>query len=648
MPVAHFSRPFHAIAASALATALLIACQPKVIGPASGPTASTPTDAGSGNFDAGSSTPDTATPDTGGTVTPDCNGACGAIQFDLCTCDPSDPCNWREDGYCDENNCAQITASYFDDGNDCDPAQVDPPPPVDCDGACGRGEYTDCTCSPTDPCNWAGDNYCDSRCEEVLPGASFDDSADCGGNPPPPAEACGGDCEAGTLNACTCSSSDPCGWVGNSSCEATSCRSLVGAGAFNDSADCGSWDPTPEGDEDYALTAVYDDLDNGDLEVMASGLPGLGFSQAVRDTNVSEETLAGYLARDLTLLYHTGHGLEGEVMTSTYALSPASGSIAVAHTIFATCLTLQHSWASAFGSTAQTLFGYTEVSYDFVDDEVQQDFLSYLNSGRDYLQAWYLSNISQSMLNDRWAAYVREGSSIVEYSARSSHKPSGVLAGTLRGLSAEPSGRIRALAGLLEDPRQFDIAPSRTLRWQGLSPSARFDAGGWSLLGTRPLGPKQALARAEQRLRDALGELPTDAWPAGVVEITAREGEQRARVVGRLVRFERRLEGLPVLANGRADQLAVLVGTRGVAAVQIHWPERELPARSNADTPALGLLLRRVAPQLARRAKGPLLIVGAEPAWGVVPGERQLVPAWALITRSGQRLVISAESGKLL
>ena len=35
-------------------------------------------------------------------------------------------------------------------------------------------------------------------------------------------------------------------------------RIVAGAGAYNDSADCGGWDATPAGDETFSLSAVYD------------------------------------------------------------------------------------------------------------------------------------------------------------------------------------------------------------------------------------------------------------------------------------------------------------------------------------------------------------------------------------------------------
>lgn len=89
------------------------------------------TDAGTPETDAGTEIVDAGTPPTedagspapnndAGTVTPTepCNGACGLIAYDACTCGADDPCNWSNDGYCDEA-CALYNDTPFDDSGDC-------------------------------------------------------------------------------------------------------------------------------------------------------------------------------------------------------------------------------------------------------------------------------------------------------------------------------------------------------------------------------------------------------------------------------------------------------------------------------------------------------------------------------------------------
>lgn len=53
---------------------------------------------------------------------------------------------------------------------------------ADCgDGGPTSGAYTSCTCDPSDPCGWSNDGVCDSQCETKF-GPMFDDAQDCGGS----------------------------------------------------------------------------------------------------------------------------------------------------------------------------------------------------------------------------------------------------------------------------------------------------------------------------------------------------------------------------------------------------------------------------------------------------------------------------------
>ena len=101
-----------------------------------------------------------------------CGGACTAEVYNICTCAPGDPCGWRFDGACDVP-CLLITQSTtFDDSADCS-SEV-------CVGYCRIGFYDSCTCSISDPCQWAADGYCDESClESQSVEEMFDDSSDC-------------------------------------------------------------------------------------------------------------------------------------------------------------------------------------------------------------------------------------------------------------------------------------------------------------------------------------------------------------------------------------------------------------------------------------------------------------------------------------
>jgi len=621
-----------------------LACKPEVKGPTPLADAGARRDAGSADSDQplDSGGTDRARADSGTVVTPGCSGDCSAPRATACTCHVSDPCSWINDGYCDTQYCQAVTSNPFDDSADCGTSNP-------CNGACQQAQYTTCTCGASDPCHWAGDGTCDANCAQVLPTGAFDDSADCGGPPPPPANACDGTCGNGAYDACTCAASDPCARARNGTCDQSACAAVLGAGAYNDSADCGGWDPSPAGDETFSLSAVSDNLDPGDLGPVASGMPGLGFTQALRDDNVTSADLAAALGRSSTFHYHTGHGDVGLVYTYDGAYDAGDGTINVRHTVFATCLTLQsYAWQTAMGASAQSLFGYTEVSFDYTDDAVAADMMTALGDGKGFLQAWYLANASQSTLSDRWAAYVREGSSIVEYSARVGMAPANTLALGQPTVALDPLGVVRAVPTLLADHRRFPANPRPISNDAASVPHSReLAAGRWSLLADGSCDAKRARDRAHALLVQQLGSWPTGAELDRVVPVVSSRDGGPVRVAGQLVLFRRVLGGLPLRGNGVADHLGVLVAGRGVVAWTVDWPQRTVEPQPEPGLDVASAL-QLAAPELALAAKGPVRIIGASAAWGVVPGSDTLVPAFALQTDSGQQVVVDARSGLLV
>ncbi len=61
----------------------------------------------------------------------DCDGDCQGGYLSECTCDPSDPCGWIDDGHCDYNNCMDNFDFSFDDReSDCGGVDDDVPDDV--------------------------------------------------------------------------------------------------------------------------------------------------------------------------------------------------------------------------------------------------------------------------------------------------------------------------------------------------------------------------------------------------------------------------------------------------------------------------------------------------------------------------------------
>ena len=570
-----------------------------------------------------------------------CGGDCGDLMYTSCTCGASDPCNWAYDGVCDSYYCSQLTSVYFDDSADCGGASAT------CDMSCGLGQYTSCTCDSSDPCNWIGDGYCDDICSDILP-VPFDDSLDCGGGGDP----CGGDCAGGRPTACTCGGGDPCMWAYNGVCEASACQGQVGGAAFDDSADCGGGGG---GGNTFGVTAVRDDLDNADLDIMAQGLQGLGYDMQVRDTNVSSGTLASYFGQNLTTLYHTGHGFEQGIATSDGVLALGDINLGVQNAIIATCLALYYSWESAFGGNTESVLGYTKVSFDFIDDQVVRLFLQGLGSGSSYLQAWYMANVGIGELSDRWAAYVREGG-IAEYSARSGRSPSASAEhGRLATLvPAGRTGRLWVSESLLVDTEVF-AAPTPVLisREGAANPLEQgFVNGGWSALAPSRMTRDRAEELARGYAARRLGSFPDDAELERISPIISRTAGSDEVVIGYTVRFARRVEGLPVRGNGVTDHLAMLVGPGGVLAWSRSWPE--INSEVGLATPTfltVGEALSLAADEISRAAKGEVVLLSARTVWGA-PGFTDslgdLVPAYELEGADGTTVVIDALTGRVV
>ncbi|MBN1773118.1 MAG: hypothetical protein JXB32_17765 [Deltaproteobacteria bacterium] len=533
--------------------------------------------------------------------------------------------------------------------DDAAPPPDDGTPPVDvpvgpCSGECDAHRYTACTCGFDDPCGWRGNGLCDSACDTVLPSGHFDDSADCALPP-----VCDGDCDAHRYTACSCDTADPCGWRANGVCDADACAAVAGAD-FDDSADCVTADPT------FGVTSVYGDgLDPSDADDFATGMTGLGYRELFDDGSTSTSDLRGYLGRtDLTVLYHTGHGDSGIVLTTDGYLTISNvspGGIRAKNTIFATCLSLRESWGGAFGTGAETVLGYTNYSYDYLDNDVVDAMISPLRSGRSWIYAWYQANAGFDMLSDRWAGYVRESGTIVEYSARSGRRPAADLSDAT-WVVLPGTERVLATSELLADARTFDPAGASVRVVGSDGPSWWVAPEEFGALGAG-VPDEAAAATVAREWLAAHGGLPEDAVPGTVLAIEARRDEaDPGATVGRVVRLARTAAGLPVRGNLVAHHIALLVGPGGVVAESRFWPELAVEAAA-VETPTLRTVadaVRAAAVPLERVAKGAeVRLTGATPVWGSA-GVRdgagaRLVPAYLLHTTGGFGVVVDAASG---
>jgi hypothetical protein len=401
----------------------------------------------------------------------------------------------------------------------------------------------------------------------------------------------------------------------------------------------------------FIITQVKDGLDPDDGEIMADGLTDLGYAQSAWTTNVSSSQLISYLQSSATILYHTGHGDVGQVLTSNGSIRTNSTVINVVNTVFATCLTLSDTgWKNQFGANAQNICGYTNYSFDApVDDQLANDLLDELGAGRTFLQSWYLSNSSNSSLDDRWAVYARVGGSIVEYSARSSNNP--------------PSGQSTAWVSLYDNLRvSAELADDQTnyaMRFDGHT----ITGGNTTRSEVEPGDLPEWLEPTAMNESEAIGvatgylashfKMPTDAVLGEVIAIEATpDGAAQSAIAGYSVRFERQVDGLPVRGNGVADHVTALVADGRVVAVSEYWPDLTTETRRGASLKSLGDAISTAAPEISHALKTGLRIdLGrAELVYGTIGPRhaRRLRPAYQVTSTDGLQFVIDAETGRLL
>ncbi len=399
----------------------------------------------------------------------------------------------------------------------------------------------------------------------------------------------------------------------------------------------------------FYTTSVQDDLDSGDRDVMAQELLELSYAEMGSNTNVSATELNTLLGRtDITTLYHTGHGFEGGIATANGSLSCVQvTAVNVQNAIFATCLTLtETAWQDKMAATSQSILGYTDLSYDGTDNEVAEDFGAALAQGDTYIRAWYSANVVQSLLSDRWCGYVREGGTIVEYSARIGAVP----AASLRMDLEDVRPNVRVARALLADQRTFSRELGATADHQYVvsGDDGHFleyygDPG--EFLQKSPVSIDQAIALADAFLG---ASLPPDAVLDDAYPVEATVGGSAAGVVAYRVRYMRMVDGMPLRTNGREHHIEVLVDAGNVTATSMLWPTLDV-IQSPWSTALLGVseALRRAFDELSRLVKSPIILVDVAPCFGST-AQGEIVPAYAFTDTEGGRIVVDARTGALV
>lgn len=404
----------------------------------------------------------------------------------------------------------------------------------------------------------------------------------------------------------------------------------------------------------YYTTCVQDNLNPSDRVEFENQFNALGYTSYGADTNVSSTQLNSLLGYYYTTLYHTGHGYNSGISTSDGGLNVDQVSVVnVKNFIAATCLTLTSTnWINKMGSNCQNVLGYTNVSWDYpVDDNVVITLAGQLRNGWSYIQSWYTANVNQSSLQDRWCGYVREGSVITEYSARTANTPKS--AAYMESLT--PDGNVKAALNLLSDGRTFDTEFSGvynteiTIKGTRDNQTEFYQAKSGEFLVKTLISKESAISIAQAWIGN---NLPNDAKLDSVTPVEATIGNGASQVIGYIVRYIREINGLPLRTNKVDDHIALLVNNNTVVAMSKVWSNMELKAKTNAVSKgnilsvkqAIRLASAQIA--LAKKKNTPIEIINVKPCYGIT--KDGLVPAYELFISDGGSIIVNATTARLI
>lgn len=398
----------------------------------------------------------------------------------------------------------------------------------------------------------------------------------------------------------------------------------------------------------FIVTSVRDDLDNNDGALFVNGYRRLGYTLKTWNKDVSTSQLMEYLGQSVDFVYHTGHGDNGSIATRGGTLSVGNvNKVQARHTVFATCLTLKStSWKNKFGPNAETIMGYTKVSYDYTDNTVVNRFINYIKNGTSVLKAWYKTNNAIGSLDDRWAAYAREGGAIVEYSARSGRSPK-----LQTGNTVHLYNKIEVAARLYDNPVKFDgplISATLNPREQLYQDE---DRGSWPTEATS-LDEDDAHSIAWKALSDR-GGVPEQAELDSITPVEKCDYDVICYDVGFQVRFVHKYKGLALRSNGIADYITVLVDDSGARSIDHMWShivekQNLTQPKPMSSTSALSLAAEKIDLLIRGNA---LFIINIVPVYGVVSendGFQTLVPAFEIIGSNDEEIIVNAINGELV
>jgi len=398
------------------------------------------------------------------------------------------------------------------------------------------------------------------------------------------------------------------------------------------------------------ISWVNDGLSPNDGIIFGNGLISRGYSEIARNTNVTVSDLNSYFTRgDLGFVYHTGHGNVGSIACSNGTLTVSAASTLNATNItVATCLTMDsRAWMNKFGLT-EHLMGYTNYSYDNIDDQVCYDMLTGLDAGKNWARIWYESNIDKSYLYDRWLVYKKQNGVVTEYSAEN-----GVIPLSLGGNYTSYSGKSgdvniseKILSEEIDFTSKFSEFNNVSVNNDYVISSSEFFTDNDEFLSNTEISKEEAIGIAEKWISEN-GVLPSEAVLESVNPVKAYTQADGDKIIGYEIRYARVINDLKVRTNSTAEYISVLVNDGKVVHNGMNWSNINLEKSSDKmKLVPVSKAVRTAAEHLSSILKGGnVTFVNINPCYALCDGN--LTPAYELVADDGGYVVINALTGKL-
>jgi len=399
--------------------------------------------------------------------------------------------------------------------------------------------------------------------------------------------------------------------------------------------------------ETFTYSWITSDLDPHDGEMFRDGMLARGYTELGHSIPASNTAVRGFFENPgVGIHLHTGHGSDNsiamdvgsDITTSTFS----NGGIQAQYIAILTCLTLSGSgWIDKMGPSSMGLMGYTQVTSDYEDETVVQQFLD--NMGDDHTMAWtwYQANLGTAEA-DAWRIFYRENSGVSDY------RPSNVPSKALPADDVQVINKtVSVVSNLLDDSLKFgDDFVALESNHYAITGSTKQVAQDFRIqhefLAKTSITETEAMAIASEYLGESL---PKDAVLEYALPITSN-GE----TIAYAIRYNRTLNGLPIQSNSARNHIELMVNDGEVAYSSTLWPEI---TTTTIDQPSAldNLLSVNEAVELAAAdmdtiIKNPVTIVDVKVVYANT--ETEIIPAYALITETGDEIVIDAATGKVV